>query len=337
MLKNRNLKIFVSIILGIILFYFWFKMIDRNALIGYLKQVNFGLACLAFFVYIFSYYIRAYRWKIILSPNCKIKQKDSFAYLMAGNFINYIIPIRAGELAKCYLLNRNHKLEVSKAFSSVFVDKLFDTLGIFIILLLIPFIPLQLNKYLFSLIFLLLLIFLLGVFIILFASLKKEKAISFLNISFFFLPNKYKKKVEQLINQFVDGVALFKGRTNLLNISILLTVFSVVCDSLFFWLLFRSFEQNIEFFYVLFGYTLIYLSYILPHPPAQIGSNELIAVLIFTWGFGLSKNMVSAVMAFSHLITGIIVILVGLISLSYAGMKVIDFMKYEGKNETIRK
>jgi len=56
-------------------------------------------------------------------------------------------------------------------------------------------------------------------------------------------------------------------------------------------------------------------------------------VLIFSVGLGLSKEMVSAVMTFSHLITGIIVVAAGLISISYAGFKLMDFIKNGEKNE----
>ena len=84
----------------------------------------------------------------------------------------------------------------------------------------------------------------------------------------------------------------------------------------------------------MFGYTLIYLSYVLPHPPAQIGSNELIMVLIFSVGMGLNKEMVSAVMSFSHLITGILIVISGLISVSFAGFKLLDFLKNGDDDES---
>jgi len=88
--------------------------------------------------------------------------------------------------------------------------------------------------------------------------------------------------------------------------------------------MFRAFAQVIPFPIILFGYTLIYLSYILPTPPAQIGSNELIMVLVFSVGLGLNKDMVSAVMAFAHLLTGLLIVIVGLISFSYIGVNIAD-------------
>ncbi len=332
-MKSKLFKITFSVAIGLFFLYLWSQWIDINLLTSYFKQIKISLSLLAFSFYLFSYWIRAYRWKILLSTSQSIKQKDSFAYLLAGNFINYLIPIRAGELAKCLLIKKNYQIQLSKSFPSVFIDKLFDTFGIFVIIILIPFIPIQLDSYLYTLIFLLIGVFLFGASILYFATIQEDKVIKLLQSIFFFFPNHYKEKIHEFIELFIQGTAIFKNHLNLLIPCILLTISSVVCDSLFFWVLFKSFSQSIDFFYVLFGYTLIYLSYILPHPPAQIGSNELIMVLIFSVGLGLSKEMVSAVMTFSHLITGIIVVAAGLISISYAGFKLMDFIKNGEKNE----
>ncbi|HOE90709.1 MAG TPA: lysylphosphatidylglycerol synthase transmembrane domain-containing protein [Candidatus Cloacimonadota bacterium] len=337
MKKKNYIKLAVGVLTGIALLLFWFKWVNFDELVSYLKQVNVYLASLAFVIYVLSYFIRAYRWKILLSTNAKISQRDSFLYLMAGNFINYLIPIRAGEVAKCLFLKENHEIEFSKGFSSVFLDKLFDTLGIFVVLTLLFFLPIQLNSYLLSLIGFLLIIFMLGALILVFAAIRKDNVVKSLQKIFFFLPLRFRLKIDEFILNFIEGIAIFRNHLSLLFPAVALTLGAVFCDSLFFWLLFKSFAQSISFTYVLFGYTLIYLSYILPHPPAQIGSNELIMVLIFSIGFGLNKEMVSAVMAFSHIITGIIVITVGIVGLNYAGMKFFDFINNGDKDDTTTK
>jgi uncharacterized membrane protein YbhN (UPF0104 family) len=78
---------------------------------------------------------------------------------------------------------------------------------------------------------------------------------------------------------------------------------------------------------VLLGYTLIFLSYIIPHPPAQLGSNEWMMVLIFGVGFGMEVSGISKVMLFSHLLTGLLIVVFGLISYSYAGVRLLNVFK----------
>jgi uncharacterized membrane protein YbhN (UPF0104 family) len=92
-------------------------------------------------------------------------------------------------------------------------------------------------------------------------------------------------------------------------------------------MMFKAFGIDISYIKVLFGYTLIFLSYIFPHPPAQIGSNELIMILIFTAGFKYSKNLTSAIMILSHFIATIVLFITGTFSLIFSGISVIDIFK----------
>lgn len=333
-MKSKVLILSISITIGFIFLAFWIYWIDTAQLVHYFKKISIFTAILAFSSYLMSYYIRSFRWRLLLSPIQKMKQSDAFAYFLAGNFINYLIPIRAGELAKCALVKKNYKIRFSHSFPSVFIDKLFDTLGIFVILLLLPFISFKMDSSLYIIIYLLLFLFIIGALVLVFASFFEEKTTLILQKIFFFFPQKYKIKIHEFIELFVQGTAVFKNHMSLILPCVLLSFLAVFTDSLFFWTLFRSFSEYLNFSYVMFGYTLIYLSYVLPHPPAQIGSNELIMVIIFAVGMGLDKEMVSAVMSFSHLITGLIILLTGVISVSYAGFKLLDFLKNGDEDES---
>jgi uncharacterized membrane protein YbhN (UPF0104 family) len=80
---------------------------------------------------------------------------------------------------------------------------------------------------------------------------------------------------------------------------------------------------------VLFGYTLINLSYIIPQPPAQLGSNEWMMIIIFSLGFGLTQNIASAIMVFAHVYTACIISILGIVGFSYAGIKSVKQIQKE--------
>ena len=58
------------------------------------------------------------------------------------------------------------------------------------------------------------------------------------------------------------------------------------------------------------------LSYILPTAPGQVGTQEVIWSLIFVVGLGLISDKTASVVVFGHLFGGLIVITIGLLSLS---------------------
>ncbi|MEA2103122.1 MAG: lysylphosphatidylglycerol synthase transmembrane domain-containing protein [Candidatus Cloacimonadota bacterium] len=323
-MKKNKLHLLLGLLFGIVLIFLWIYFIDFNKVVSYLKKVQVGWVAVGAFLYLLAYFFRALRWKILLSTEINVSPIKVFLIRMGGNFLNYLIPIRAGELAKSYFLKKTDNIAMSRTLPSVFVDKMFDSIGIFLVLILIPFLHVTISKPLLILIILLILVVITGGVILVFAAIAKDKIVSIIRKFFFFVPKKYKEKFFHLIDLFVEGVGLFRHHLKLLPPVIGLTFLAVLTESLYFLCMFLAFQQPIDYFVVLFGYTLIYLSYILPYPPAQIGSNELIMVIIFSVGLGLNKEMVSAVMVFAHLLTGILITIIGLLALSYTGVKIFD-------------
>ena len=326
-------KIIIGIIVGIILIFIWINLINTSEVLNYLKKLELIYVLISSFLYLLSYFVRSLRWREILKPVCNLKIKKTYLLWMAGNFLNYIIPIRAGEFAKSYFIKRTEGIPISKSLPSVFIDKVFDSISILIVVALIPFLKVEISKPLLILIFLLIIIVIFGIGILIISAIKKDFVVSFFQKFLFFIPKKYKNKLFEIIEIFVEGIGLFKHHYNILPKVILLTLTAVFIDSIYFLCMFRAFGQIIHFSVILFGYTLIYLSYILPCPPAQIGSNELIMVIIFSVGLGLNKEMVSAVMTFAHILTGILITIIGFISFSYIGIKISDTFKEVDKQK----
>lgn len=326
-------KIIIGILFGILLLFVWIKFIDVKETWGFLRKLKIVYIIIASLLYLFSYYVRSLRWRMILAPVCNLKVKKAYFLWMAGFFLNYLIPIRAGEFAKSYFIKRTEGKPISKTLPSVFIDKVFDSISILIVIALIPFLKVDISKPLLILIFLLLTVVFLGIGILIISAIKKVFVVSFFQKFLFFIPKKYKNKFFEIIEIFVEGIGLFKHHNNILPKVILLTFAAVLIDSVYFLCMFRAFGQIIPFPVILFGYTLINLSYILPTPPAQIGSNELIMIIIFSVGLGLNKEMASAVMTFAHLLTGILITIIGLISFSYIGVKISDTFKEVDKQK----
>jgi glycosyltransferase 2 family protein len=324
--KKNVVTIILGILIGLILLGVWASYINVNQMLKYLHSLRLNFVFFAAIFYIVAYFVRAIRWNILLNTHFKVSIKRTFLYAMAGNFLNYMIPIRAGEVAKSYFLKKSNQIPYTKSFPSIFVDKVFDTLGIFFVLLLIPFLSLDLSPVLVILICLLLLIFLIGFTIILMAAKAHGHVSNFLKKFFFWLPLKLKGKVYRVIELVVEGTGLFHDHLYLLLPVISLTAIGIILDAVYFNFIFLAFNLHINFLIIMFGYTLINLSYVLPQPPAQLGSNEWMMVIIFAVGFGLVKEQVAAIMAFAHVLTAFILTTFGIFSLSYAGIKNIDFL-----------
>ena len=313
-MKNKKNWLF-GILLGIIFMVAWLRIVDWNEFINYLRNFKLTKVILFSFFYIFAYFLRSLRWKIILNPIHKMKYIDSFKLFMTGLLVNYIIPVRAGELAKSIILKNKHQVRISKSLPSVFIDKITDLFPIILIMILIPIIAVKLNTSLFVIISTLFLIFLIFIIFLFFAVKHRLKAVGLLHFILKILPGKYRGKFEDFFENFVDGMAIMKGRVFDNILVFLITLLAVLSEAIYIYVVFNAFGAEISYPKILFGYTLMNLTYILPTPPAQIGSNQFMWVLIFSFALGVNENLTSAAVTFSHLLTSIWIFLTGGISL----------------------
>lgn len=99
-------------------------------------------------------------------------------------------------------------------------------------------------------------------------------------------PGKYRTKLGEFTENFVYGMAIMRGRTGEYLLVYLLTILAVLSEAVYVYAVFLAFGAEVSYSKILFGYTLMNLTYILPTPPAQIGSNQFMWVLIFPlpWG-----------------------------------------------------
>ncbi|HOD17200.1 MAG TPA: lysylphosphatidylglycerol synthase transmembrane domain-containing protein [Candidatus Cloacimonadota bacterium] len=328
-MKKSNLSLIIGLVVGIILLAVWCVNFDFTYLADALRNLKINYIIWAGIFYLSAYFVRSIRWNLLLRNQVVLKIKDSWLISCAGNWLNYLIPIRAGELAKALLIKRiKHKSAVS-VLPSVFIDKFFDTLGIFFILILIPLMKIKISQGLLYLIILVIIAFLIVFLILILSALHKQKMTDILTIFFAWLPKKWREKINELIGLFIDGLNIFEHHYTILLACMLITAVGVVFDGLYFWFVFRAFNLGTGFMIVLFGYTLINLSYIIPQPPAQLGSNEWMMIIIFSLGFGIDRNVASAVMVFAHLFTAVIITVLGILGFSYAGVKSAGQLKRE--------
>jgi len=327
---NKNLlSVIIGLSIGIILIVFWLMNFDYSFFVQTLSNINYYMVIVGGLFYIIAYFIRSVRWNLLLKKEVTLSIKESWLISVAGNWLNYLIPIRAGEVIKALMVKKLKSKSAVSVMPSIFIDKFFDTLGIFFVLMMIPFVGINISQGLRILILLLIVMFIIIFLILILAATNKNKITSILQTVFAWLPLKIRIKINNLIEMFINGLNIFEHQRRIILYAVLLTALGVLFDSLYFFMMFKAFNQDISFLIILFGYTLINLSYVLPQPPAQLGSNEWMMIIIFSLGFGLTQNIASAIMVFAHLFTACIISGLGILGFSYAGIRSFKQIKRE--------
>lgn len=72
------------------------------------------------------YLWQSWRWTLVLKPVKKIPMWDSVRAIYVGLFANEVVPLRAGEIIRCYLLGRWTGIPVSVTLASALIERIFD-------------------------------------------------------------------------------------------------------------------------------------------------------------------------------------------------------------------
>jgi glycosyltransferase 2 family protein len=105
--------------------YFTLRNISFEELVTSFKNAELIYIIPGLVLIILSYVTRAYRWQALLSPFKQIPVKEIYSPLMIG-FMGCILPARAGEFLRAYVVGKKHNITFSGAFSTIIVERLFD-------------------------------------------------------------------------------------------------------------------------------------------------------------------------------------------------------------------
>lgn len=330
---TRRTKTVVAFIAGLVLLALALWGIDFGELREHISRAGPAWLAAASLLYVVAYVVRSLRWRLILSPVKRVTVGESFSMLMAGYFLNYVIPIRAGEVAKSFFLKRLKGVPVATSLPTVFVDKLLELVSIVLVLTLVPILSIDLEGSLAVLVYVVLGVFVFAVGILILAFRSEQATTRLLCTLFAWLPSRAYERLSEWLKLFVKGMGVARENVRALPSLLGLTGLAVLTDACYFFVMFRAFGIEVAFARVLFGYTLLTLSYILPTPPAQIGYNELVIGLIFAGGLAgaaISRGEVMAVVIVAHALTGLIITGVGLWSFWAMGIRVSD--SFRGAN-----
>ncbi|MBT5550977.1 MAG: flippase-like domain-containing protein [Nitrospina sp.] len=125
MKKARQLILGLAIAVGAL--YYTLRNISLEELIASFKEVELIYVLPALVIITLTFVIRAYRWQILLRPFKQIPVNEIYAPLMIG-FMGNILPARAGEFLRAYLIGKKQGITFAGAFSTIIVERLFDLL-----------------------------------------------------------------------------------------------------------------------------------------------------------------------------------------------------------------
>jgi glycosyltransferase 2 family protein len=99
-----------------------------------MKGARADLLFLAFTLTIAMYVVRAERWQYLLAPLGKTGFRAAFRTTVIGFAASFVLPARAGEVLRPYLLARQERLPVTATFATIIVERMLDLVAVLLLL-----------------------------------------------------------------------------------------------------------------------------------------------------------------------------------------------------------
>jgi len=335
-LSSPIAKVTIGLLIGIGLLVVVSRFVNIAATI-YVVQKNLetprGLtfALLSGLAFLLAFSLRGIRWKLFLSSISTISTGKAIRIFLVSVFINFLLPISGGEIAKTLMLKRIAAIPISRSLPTIAMDRSLDLLPAFVIMTIVPLLGVHMEIRLW------LVLGTVGGLLIILASFigltvwKRATAIALLARITSILPKPIGGKIENFASGFVDSLLISANRPLIFLPAVALTCLAVICDGLFAMFAFWTIGFPIPFGTTIFGYTVYNMFYIFPTPPGQIGSNEAVGLLVFTGLLHLPADKVTAMFFFSHPWAALIMCSAGLICLRTLGLTISNTMKMQSE------
>ncbi len=286
-------------------------------------------ASLAAVSFIAAFSIRGARWRLFLSRICDISIFKSIQIFWVAVFLNFLLPVQGGELGKCLLLKRIKQIPISQSLPTVAMDKALDLMPALFIMAVVPFIPSIHMSTPLWIILILVSSILVGIIVtVVLMAWNRTSTTKLMHLLLQILPKGIGGKIEGFALGFVDSLLASASRPKTFIPAIFLTCLAILCDGLFAWFSFMAVGvTSMNFGTAIFGYTTYNMFCILPTPPGQVGSNELVGVLVFSELLHFPEPSVLAMFVFSHPLAALIMTTMCLLCLSSLGISLKSVMK----------
>ncbi|HXW05302.1 MAG TPA: lysylphosphatidylglycerol synthase transmembrane domain-containing protein [Vicinamibacterales bacterium] len=124
-MRSRLRSVFV-LLLTVGLLAFFLRNADMAAVWAETRRANPVQLVLAIVATLSTYVLRAVRWQYLLAPIGPTRFSTAFRTTVIGFAASFLLPARAGEVIRPYLLARREQLSATAAFATIILERLLD-------------------------------------------------------------------------------------------------------------------------------------------------------------------------------------------------------------------
>jgi len=329
MCDSMKIKSIIPYILGILLILIIAYYVGFQSIIDAFKNAKLWVLPIIIASAFIEYYLQVLRANVLFKATGHDVSENLFKNYAIGQAIAFIMPSRAfGEIAIVFTLKQLLKVQLSKVFAAISIERILEILIFGITVISTSFIFSSQIRYA----YLIGIIFSIAVFvlILMFVSQLVKRAIILITDKLGL------KRINNYLLEYITSSKIIIVNKKAIFISFLYSALRLFIDFARVWLIFYMFGYSISFWLVAGIISLSYLLAIVFILPGGLGVFEGGAVAVFTY-FGLPSNIAFSGMLVERLLSYWLLLFLGFFYLSKKAVN-IDYKSikeyFKKKNES---
>jgi glycosyltransferase 2 family protein len=276
-----------------------------------------------------SIWFRAWRWSAILHPFLSIRIYRLYPYVVIGSMVNNVLPARAGELVRTYVLGERYGVKKMVVLGTVAIDRLFDGLALLAIYVVVAFAT-DTNELLTYIAVGAALAFGAVSAVFLMAVLKPELSTRFIDFVGSKLPQGFRAPFERSAHLFVTGLQPMRSPRVMAAVMVL-SLLAWFGETTMYYILGFAFDLDQPFHVYLLVAAAANLVIALPPSQGGIGPFELVTKEVLVLA-GATSSAATAYAVTLHAALLLPVILLGIIFLWVVNLDIGRVLRSEGES-----
>jgi len=278
----RKRRFWLGTIISLAFLALFFYQIDLAEMVQTLVRANYLYLAPALLIYFVGVWFRALRWRFLLQPLRHLSSRRLFSVVVIGYMANDILPLRAGELVRAYVLGEREGMSKTSVLATIALERISDGLSLLFIAASVSLV-LPLADWLRDIVQLLALLFIAALFVFFLMASSRNLTLRATRAVLSVLPSHLSRRGEGMAAHFVSGLQALHSPLGLLAV-FAISLISWLCEAGMYYLIALSFDIVQPFTVILLVTAAANLAISLPSSQGGIGPFEYFAsrtLLIF--------------------------------------------------------
>ncbi|MGA1868184.1 MAG: lysylphosphatidylglycerol synthase transmembrane domain-containing protein [bacterium] len=347
---KKIIRIIIGIAIGAFLLWILFRKTDWHIVYYSIYSASIGWLILGQICAWAGYFTRIQRWTYVVRASDTASFRSMLSATQIGFLMNFIIPMRIGEVTRAYVLSRLTKISFSKSFAMVGLDRVNDIIALlFIVIIAVFSFPVgkdieilphtfnNINKIVISSDFIRALAIsislLLSIIVIILVLLyvKQSLILRIVDMSLGRLSKYFAKLLQNLFLDFAAGMHIFRSGKEIAK-STIFSIFTWMLGVLSIAAMIKAFNINYPWFMPFLMLAMIAASISVPVTPGTVGQYHIpiIACLIFI-NPSIGPDKAKAVAIVIHILHLVPITVLGIFCLFREKLRFSDLIWYNFK------